>query len=118
MKTFNQNLDFYIDQYELEKQIFEMGKEIKKRGLLEKSEFLRICLWKSRRPKKLYDLNTNEEIILQSKLSLEEKDEIQKIKMLTKLKGVRIPTASAILSVSIQKFIQSLMSVAFNLYKI
>ena len=99
MKTFTKNLEYYIDQYELEKQIFRMGKEIKKRGWLEKPEFLTICLWKSRRPKRLYDLNSDKEIISKSKLSFAEKDELKKIKILTELKGVQIATASAILSV-------------------
>jgi hypothetical protein len=99
MNAFTENLEFYIDQYELEKQIFEMGKEVKERGWLEKSEFITICLWKSRRPKRLYDLNPDKEIITKSKLSFSEKDEFKKIKILTELKGVRIPTASAILSV-------------------
>jgi thermostable 8-oxoguanine DNA glycosylase len=92
-------LEYYIDQYELEKQIFQLGKEIKKRGWLEKTEFLTICLWKSRRPKKLYYLNSDKDIISKSKMVFDEKNELNKIKILTDLKGVRIPTASAILSV-------------------
>jgi thermostable 8-oxoguanine DNA glycosylase len=99
MNAFTENLEYYIEQYELEKQIFRMGKEIKKRGWLEKTEFLTICLWKSRRPKRLYDLNSDKEIISKTKLSFDEKDELKKIKILTELKGVQIPTASAILSV-------------------
>ena len=99
MNAFTENLEYYIDQYELEKQIFRMGKVVKKRGWLEKSEFLTICLWKSRRPKRLYDLNSHKEIISKSKLSFDEKDELKKIKILTELKGVQIATASAILSV-------------------
>ena len=99
MKIFTENLEYYIDQYELEKQIFQLGKEIKKRGWLEKTEFLTICLWKSRRPKKLYYLNSDKDIISKSKMVFDEKNELNKIKILTDLKGVRIPTASAILSV-------------------
>lgn len=99
MNAFTKNLEYYIDQYDLEKQIFQMGKGVNKRGWLEKSEFLTICLWKSRRPKRLYDLNSEKEIVSKSKLSFREKDELKKIKILTELKGVRIPTASAILAV-------------------
>lgn len=99
MKEFIENLEFYIDQYEWEKQIFHMGVEIKIRGWMNKREFLSICLWKSRRPKKLYELNTNEGIITKSKLAFKEKDEFRKIQLLTELEGVGIPTASAILSV-------------------
>jgi hypothetical protein len=99
MEKFTQNLDYYIDQYELEKQIFKLGDDINKRGWLEKTEFIAICLWKSRRPKNLYDLNSELEIISNTKNAFKEKDELQKINILTELKGVRIPTASAILSV-------------------
>ena len=83
MKIFTENLEYYIDQYELEKQIFQLGKQIKGRGWLEKTEFLTICLWKSRRPKKLYYLNSDKEIISKSKLAFVEKDELEKIKILT-----------------------------------
>ena len=99
MNGFTENLEYYIEQYELEKQIFRLGEVVNKRGWLEKSEFLTICLWKSRRPKRLYNLNTEKEIVSKSKLTFKEKDELKKIKILTELKGVQIPTASAILSV-------------------
>jgi len=99
MKKFTQKLEFYIDQYDLEKQIFQMGEKITERGWLTKNEFLTICLWKSRRPKKRYNLNSESEIIQSTKLAFREDYELKKIKILTELKGVRIPTASAILSV-------------------
>lgn len=100
MKKFTQRLEFYIDQYDIEKQIFKLGEEISKRGWLNKNEFLTICLWKSRRPKILYNLNSETQIIQITKLVFTESDELKKIRLLTNLKGVRIPTASAILSVS------------------
>lgn len=99
MKKFTQNLDFYIDQYDLEKRIFQLGDEISNRGWLNKNEFLTICLWKSRRPKKLYNLNSESKIKSLTKSAFKENDELKKIRKLTELKGVRIPTASAILSV-------------------
>lgn len=99
MNEFTQNIDYYIDQYELEKQLYKKGKEFLKCGWLNKSEFLTICLWKSRRPKKLYNLNSEEEVKRYTKLSFSENDEREKIRYLINLKGVRIPTASAILSV-------------------
>jgi hypothetical protein len=100
MTDFTQNIKYYIDQYDLERKIFELGRIIFKRGWLNKDEFLAICLWKSRRPKRLYDLNSSTEIITKIKLCLKEKDELKKIQCLTELKGVRIPTASAILCVT------------------
>jgi thermostable 8-oxoguanine DNA glycosylase len=99
MQKFKQNIDFYIEQYDLEKQIFLIGKKVFKRGWLNKEEFLTFCLWKSRRPKKWYNLNSEQDIERLTKLSFSEKDEIKKITFLTELKGVSIPTASAILSI-------------------
>lgn len=100
MTDFTQKLDYYINQYDLDKTIFDLGKEALKKGWLNKEEFLTICLWKSRRPKKLYNQNSNSDIINKTKLCFIENDELKKIQILTELKGVRIPTASALLSVT------------------
>ena len=97
---FKENISFYIDNFNIELQLFKKGVEIKQRGYLTKTEFLNICLWKSRRPKNLYILNSEDEIKNCTKLALAEKDELLKIKHLTSLKGVLIPTASAILSIT------------------
>lgn len=99
MKDFAQNLEFYIEQYDLEKALFELGKEIKRRGWLSKDEFLTICLWKSRRPKNLYMQNSNKTIKQISEACFKEINEIKKIQLLIELRGVGIPTASAILSI-------------------
>lgn len=99
MNDFKENIDFYIEQYDLEKQIFLIGEKVFKRGWLSKEEFLTFCLWKSRRPKKWYNLNSENEIESLTRKSFSEKDEIKKITFLTELKGVSIPTASAILSI-------------------
>lgn len=96
---FIENIDFYIDQYDVEKQIFLTGEIVHKRGWLTKEEFLKFCLWKSRRPKKWYNLNTAEEIKTKTQAAFNEEDERKKIICLTDLKGVNIPTASAILSI-------------------
>lgn len=71
-----------------------------KKGWLAKCEFLEICLWKSRRPKRFYEQNNNNEIKKFTQKAFSEKDEKAKIDVLTNLKGVSIPTASAILSVT------------------
>lgn len=100
MNEFEKNILNYIDQYNWEKQLFLKGVEWKKKGWLTKTEFLEICLWKSRRPKNLY--NSNEEIKIKqiTQNVFNQNDEIEKINLLIKLKGVSIPTASAILSVT------------------
>jgi len=99
MRDLFQNIEFYINHYDIEKRLFEMGKGIKRRGWLTKDEFLAICLWKSRRPKNRYKNNSEQTIKEKSKACFLEADEILKIKALTILNGVQIPTASAILSV-------------------
>jgi hypothetical protein len=99
MKDFTQKIEFYIDQYDLDKTIFNLGKIVAKRGWLKKDEFLAICLWKSRRPKKLFILNSEDKIVQKSKLSFLERDELKKLRYLTELHGVGIATASAILSI-------------------
>ena len=100
MKEFIKKLDFYIESYDVEKRLYEEGKEWHENGYLEKEQFMRICLWKSRRAKKRYDSN---DAALVEKITGEafaESDEKKKIEKLTELKGVRIPVASAILSVT------------------
>lgn len=96
---FKENINFYIDNFNIEAQLFKKGIEIKNRGYMTKTEFLNICLWKSRRPKKRYNLNSEEQIITTTKLAFLEKDEETKINILKLLDGVLIPTASALLSV-------------------
>ena len=57
MNEFIKKLDFYIESYDVEKRLYEEGKEWRKKGYLTKDEFMQICLWKSRRAKKRYDSN-------------------------------------------------------------
>ena len=74
-------------------------KSAKRRGYITKKEFLEVCMWKSPRPKKSYLNNLEKEIILISKKILSTKLEKRKIELLISLKGVSIPTASAILTI-------------------
>jgi len=69
-----------------------------KRGYLTKEEFVKIGMWKSSRPKRWYFKNSEKEIEKISRKALSTNFEKRKIDLLTKLKGVRIPTASAILT--------------------
>ena len=100
MQKFEENIEIYIDQYDNEKHLFFNGLEWIKKGWLDKSEFLEICLWKSRRPKNLYEQNNKTAIKEFTKKAFVETDEKLKITLLTNLDGVSIPTASAILSVT------------------
>ncbi len=71
---------------------------IKGKGNFTKEEFIKIGMWKSPRPKQKYLKNDEKEIIEISKKALSTKFEKRKIDLLTKLKGVSVPTASAILT--------------------
>jgi len=88
-----------IDLYHTEKYLFDVvGPQIKKRGFLTFENFYKIGMWKSARQKQNYIQNKDivEEV---TRLAFCEKDEQKKIKILCKLKGVGIPTASAILTI-------------------
>jgi len=97
----------YIKEYELEKQLFnEIGRNFRKNKTLSDEEFFKIIIWKSNRVKgkvlagikksnksvkqimrEVYNANTSEE----------------KIKLLTNIKGIGLPIASAILTVCYPK---------------
>lgn len=97
--TFTQNIDYFIEEYNIEKQLFKKGQQIRAKGWMSKYEFMSICLWKSRRPKQLYLQNTEGQIKAITSKAFSEDDERAKIEHLIQLKGVETPTASALLSV-------------------
>lgn len=77
--------------------------EIKLKKLLEnqrylnKPDFIELCNWKSRRPKKYFESNDAELIRFTTKYSFSINNDETRIKELMKLKGVSWPVASAIL---------------------
>lgn len=73
-------------------------KGVIKRGYFTKAEFMEMGMWKSPRPKQRYLKNSEEDIVSISKEVLDTKFEKRRIDLLTKLNGVSIPTASAILT--------------------
>ena len=80
--------------------LIEELKDVTSRGYFTKDEFLKIGMWKSPRPKNLYLANSEEEIIKTSQKVFATTFEKKRIDYLTRLKGVRIPTASAILTIT------------------
>lgn len=100
MTDFEQNISSYIDYYDWEKCLFANGIEWKKKGWLKKAEFLEICLWKSRRPRRFYEQNDEQSVIKITGDAFHESDEKRRIAILIQLDGVNIPTASAILSIT------------------
>ena len=101
MNTFIDNFNYYLDNYDADKLIFQLGKEILAKGFFTKDEFIRMCLWKSRLPKQLFLDEFNSEVKLYQISSdvLKSTDENAKIDLLCSLKGVSLPTASAILTI-------------------
>ncbi len=82
------------------KKVFEDLKFAFSKGYLTRDEFLKICLWKSPRPKKHYLKNTEETIQKLTRLAFETDSEELKLSFLTSLSGVSIPVASAILTIT------------------
>lgn len=83
----------------LEKRLFsEVSKVIYERGFMNPHEFFEICEWKSTRTKSLVRRNSSERIAEVSRIAFSCSDDLR-ASVLCLLDGVRIPTASAILSV-------------------
>lgn len=64
---------------------------------LDRDRLINLCLWKSKRPKKQYERNSEEMVNEITKISLSTKNEEVKIKVLMCLRGVSFPVASTIL---------------------
>ena len=75
-------------------------KDVKRRGYLTKDEFFKIGMWKSPRPKNLYLKNTENDVKDITKFAFNCSDEKLKLLSLTKLIGISIPAASAILTLT------------------
>jgi thermostable 8-oxoguanine DNA glycosylase len=79
--------------------IDELG-EVKKRGYLSRGEFLKICEWKSPRPRRFYQSNSALSIRTISEKAFKTDDESEKMELLVKLKGVKVTVASALLTLT------------------
>jgi hypothetical protein len=75
-------------------------KGIREKGYLTRSEFLKICDWKSSRPRRLYESNSAQSIRKISEKAFAADDELQRMETLTSLNGVGIPVGSAILTLT------------------
>ncbi len=69
----------------------------KKRGYMTRGDFLKVTRWKSPRPKKWYEANSNGKIKSATRTAFASTDARVKIERLIKLSGVNYPVASAIL---------------------
>ena len=78
-------------------ELFNEFDSLNKQAYLTKEQLLKILRWKSTRPLHHYEANTNEEVQEITALAFETKNENLKAHILTALKGVNYPAASAIL---------------------
>jgi hypothetical protein len=70
----------------------------KRRGWLTRAEFLAACEWKSPRARRWYEANSAAAIRRITRDALRTRDECRRMELLQSLKGVSIPTASAIVT--------------------
>ncbi|MDQ3906906.1 MAG: hypothetical protein M3268_01040 [Acidobacteriota bacterium] len=75
-------------------------RHVRRRGFFTKDEFIRMCRWKSPRPQRFYEANAEAEVIDASREVFAAGCERRRIELLTSLKGVSVPTASAILTLT------------------
>lgn len=77
--------------------LFKEFKSVQKQGYLTKSQLIKILRWKSPRPSKHYEVNTDKNVQEITRLAFATKNENLKIHILTALSGVNYPSASAVL---------------------
>ena len=77
----------------------ELIKWFSKNRYLDRKHFLKLCLWKSKRPRKHYEseINSEQRIKYITELSISSNDEYLKVESLQLLRGVSYPVASVIL---------------------
>lgn len=85
-------------QYDGDGEIEEtVAPAVRSRGHLIRDEFLRICMWKSPRPRRHYEKNSEELVREATRIALSAAAEELRIGVLTVLEGVSKPVASTIL---------------------
>jgi len=87
----------YDEDYDGQKDEEKMKLSLRKQRYLNKEEFVKIGMWKSKRPKKYYESNDDVTVQEITKLSFSTKDEKERIESLDSLRGVGYPIASTIL---------------------
>src|SRR5256885_5327800 len=71
---------------------------VRRRGWFTRGEFLRMCRWKSPRAHRHYASNPAARVRRVSRAVLAARSEHRRLELLTRLRGVSVPTASAILT--------------------
>lgn len=78
-------------------ELFNEFKALNKQEFLTKEQLIKILKWKSPRPLRFYEANTEKEVKEITTLAFATKNDSLKIHILTALSGVNYPAASAIL---------------------
>ena len=87
------------EESSLERFIFgELSQKVGRNGEVDSEDFFKICEWKSTRTKSLVRTNPREHIQEVTRLAFSSSDSLR-VPLLCILNGVRVPTASAILTV-------------------
>ncbi len=106
MQINKKNIIEYIKKYDKryrgtpgEKDEKEIKRVLRKQQFLNKDDFVKICLWKSRRPKRHYKSKENDNLTVKevTRFSFATKSDKARIESLMILKGVSWPIASTIL---------------------
>jgi hypothetical protein len=71
---------------------------VRTRGYLTRGEFVQACRWKSPRARRLWEANSAARVRAVSAAVLATRDERRRMELLTSLRGVGVPMASAILT--------------------
>lgn len=89
--------ELVLEESEETQRLISELRAARKRGYLTKTELLAICMWKSPRAINLCKMNSPSEIRRLSKQAFASRSERTKLEALTRLQGVGVPMASAIL---------------------
>jgi len=77
-----------------------ISRDLRAKGYLTKSDFVSVCEWKTARPSKRYQKNNERSVRNATELILTDLNDTEAaLQVLTNLKGVGVPVASAILTV-------------------
>ena len=71
---------------------------VRARGAFTRGEFTRMCRWKSPRARRLWEANSAARVRAVSRAALATRSERRRMELLTSLRGVGVPIASAILT--------------------
>ena len=78
--------------------LIERLRAARRRGWLTRSEFIEMCRWKSPRAMRHYRLNRATTVRAVTRATLASRSERRRLALLTRLRGVNVPVASAILT--------------------